>query len=453
MTRDNTIDGFYIDNDGNIASGTGWLKDEYSGDWYYFSDGEMKSNDTEDGYHVDNSGKMVTGTGWEHVDSWWYYLDDTGKVVTGWLYDQGNWYYLYPQGSMAHNTTIDGYYLDDDGKWVPGENNSNNCQGSSDNNENDDGIKVYTQEEADKYINSYLWGHCIGRKLYFPYEISGLPQKIIYQSSGYMYDYELKENPHPTFNGMDLSGPDFTFDDGTVSSGKTYSYQLVYTDEPSKPQISSGIVFVSPEGGAMEAGEISAEEKAVAEAEVNKAKESIDGESKANNIGGGKRKQGTLTDTEIGNKYNDWSNNLKDNSYTGGRSTEEIQSLAKDPDHAGSNRIVDIEKGMHEAEVGLDLEGNGKLSDIVRDPTGDAEFIENGGNGSKWDVKTFNSDFPPKQGGFTLERSMNTIYESLGKGENVIIDTSKMSEAHKKLLMDELEKKGLMNPNIIKIWP
>ncbi len=51
----------------------------------------------------------------------------------------------------------------------------------------------------------------------------------------------------------------------------------------------------------MEAGEISAEEKAVAEAEaeVNKAKESIDGESKANDIGGGKRKQGTLTEYNI----------------------------------------------------------------------------------------------------------------------------------------------------------
>ncbi|NSB34535.1 hypothetical protein [Clostridium saccharoperbutylacetonicum] len=43
MTRNNTIDGFYIDDYGDIVSGTGWLKDEYSGKYYYYSDGEMKT--------------------------------------------------------------------------------------------------------------------------------------------------------------------------------------------------------------------------------------------------------------------------------------------------------------------------------------------------------------------------------------------------------------------------
>lgn len=179
MTRDNTIDGFYIDNDGNIAGGTGWLKDEYSGNWYYYSDGEnasgwkqidgswyyffsdgqmvtswfnkdgswyyfhsdgsmatgwvkdengwyfldndgsMKRDYTDDGYHVDSSGKMVTGTGWVPSDGSWYYLKDDGSVATGWLYDEGNWYFLYPQGSMAHDTTVDGYYLYDNGAWIP----------------------------------------------------------------------------------------------------------------------------------------------------------------------------------------------------------------------------------------------------------------------------------------------------------------------------------------------
>ncbi|AJH01433.1 hypothetical protein LF65_04904 [Clostridium beijerinckii] len=180
MTYNNTINGFGIDNDGKIVSGTGWLQDEYSGGWYYFSDGEMIYNDTINGYHLDSHGKMVTGTGWIPVDSWWYYIDDTGKVVTNWLYDQGNWYYLYnsggsmakgwiqvkgewyylnssgemqtgwvkygdswyyfdengkmktgwikdngysyylkDDGTMAHDTTIDGYYLKDSGEWEP----------------------------------------------------------------------------------------------------------------------------------------------------------------------------------------------------------------------------------------------------------------------------------------------------------------------------------------------
>ncbi|EHI97928.1 cell wall binding repeat-containing protein [Clostridium sp. DL-VIII] len=123
MTWDNTIDGFYLDNSGKMVSGTGWLQDGITKDWYYFSDGEMQSNDTEDGYHLNSSGKMVTGTGWDPVDSWWYYLDDTGKVVTGWLYDQGNWYYLYPQGSMAEGwIQVNGewYYLNSSGEMETG---------------------------------------------------------------------------------------------------------------------------------------------------------------------------------------------------------------------------------------------------------------------------------------------------------------------------------------------
>ena len=62
--------------------------------------------------------------------------------------------------------------------------------------------------------------------------------------------------------------------------------------------------------------------------------------------------------------------------------------MAKDPAHEGSQRPIDIIKGKHEAEVGLDLEKRGLLRKIKRDPTGKAEFIEE--NGVKWDVKSFN---------------------------------------------------------------
>jgi hypothetical protein len=71
---------------------------------------------------------MVTGTGWQYVDGCWYYLKDGDKVATGWLQDGDNWYYLYPEGSMTWNNTIDGYYLDDSGKWIPNDDNSNNLQ-------------------------------------------------------------------------------------------------------------------------------------------------------------------------------------------------------------------------------------------------------------------------------------------------------------------------------------
>lgn len=50
--------------------------------------------------------------------SYWYYLDANGDMKTGWIQDgSGNYYYLYPNGSMASNTTIGAYKLGSNGAW------------------------------------------------------------------------------------------------------------------------------------------------------------------------------------------------------------------------------------------------------------------------------------------------------------------------------------------------
>ncbi|AGX43461.1 putative cell wall binding repeat protein [Clostridium saccharobutylicum] len=67
--------------------------------------------------------------GWEYSDwqqnngwvllsdnTWSYYVD--GLQKTGWIYDNGNWYYCYSNGQMAHDTTIAGYYLGSNGAWT-----------------------------------------------------------------------------------------------------------------------------------------------------------------------------------------------------------------------------------------------------------------------------------------------------------------------------------------------
>lgn len=46
---------------------------------------------------------------------------------------------------------------------------------------------------------------------------------------------------------------------------------------------------------------------------------------------------------------------------------------------------------------------------------------------------------------------MDEIYDSLGKNENVILDTSQLSPAHKNELLQEILNQGLMD-NII-VWP
>ena len=47
---------------------------------------------------------------------WWYTEGNTW--ATGWRYINENWYYFYSDGYMAHNTTINGYYVNSNGVWT-----------------------------------------------------------------------------------------------------------------------------------------------------------------------------------------------------------------------------------------------------------------------------------------------------------------------------------------------
>lgn len=78
------------------------------------------------------------------------------------------------------------------------------------------------------------------------------------------------------------------------------------------------------------------------------------------------------------NEY--YNNRYVDGMYTGGRNQAEMDILANDPAHAGSTRQIDIDKGIHERKVGLDLEETRRIDGpITRDPSGDAEFFDRHG--------------------------------------------------------------------------
>ena len=63
-------------------------------------------------------GCLVRGH-WLGKDGKTYYLDNIGYMVEGWNQVDGNWYYFYPgQGNKAVNTTIDTFYVNDQGVWV-----------------------------------------------------------------------------------------------------------------------------------------------------------------------------------------------------------------------------------------------------------------------------------------------------------------------------------------------
>lgn len=134
----------------------------------------------------------------------------------------------------------------------------------------------------------------------------------------------------------------------------------------------------------------------------------------------------------------------KSSKYTGGRTQEELDNLARDPSHGG--KIT--EQAIMEREVGLALEERGDLGRIVRDsnPNGGAEFIDQN-TGTKWDVKGFQS-YPgghtsPSKGAFSIENAMRTINKELNKNYNVIIDTRGLVDEHVLILKEAIEKAGL----------
>jgi hypothetical protein len=119
------------------------------------------------------------------------------------------------------------------------------------------------------------------------------------------------------------------------------------------------------------------------------------------------------------------------------RTSEQLDDLARDPAHG--NEIGP--KGIHERKIGLELEAKGKLkSSIRRDPSGAAEFID--GSETKWDIKSFDSRFPKKKGGFSLERDMGKIEAELNAGENVILDSTNLSPEHLIQLKEAVTSKG-----------
>ncbi|VKE02265.1 choline-binding surface protein A [Streptococcus pneumoniae] len=128
---------YYLNANGAMA--TGWL--EYNGSWYYLNtNGAMETGWLEyngSWYYLNANGSMATG--WLEYNGSWYYLNANGSMATGWLKDGDTWYYLEASGAMkesqwfkvsdkwyyvngsgalAVNTTVGGYRVNANGKWV-----------------------------------------------------------------------------------------------------------------------------------------------------------------------------------------------------------------------------------------------------------------------------------------------------------------------------------------------
>lgn len=114
----------------NGTKRTGWYTE--NGEWYYFyGNGQMATEfiDLGGGYSYylkqnSTDGKAAMVTGWQYINGDWFYFNPYSDGYRGamkracWAYIGGNWYYFYYDGTMAHNTYIDGYYVNSSGAWV-----------------------------------------------------------------------------------------------------------------------------------------------------------------------------------------------------------------------------------------------------------------------------------------------------------------------------------------------
>lgn len=178
MECNSTEDGYHLDSSGKMVTGRGWIHVDswwyyLKGDgrvatkwlydqnnWYYlYPEGSMAWGRTVDGCYLNDKGEWEESGGWKkgkdndgHVI--WYYVNSDGTAATGWIKDKGNWYhlnssgvmetgwikdngcsyYLDEDGAMAHDTTIDGYYVNSDGAWEPSKDNSNTSDNSDSSN-------------------------------------------------------------------------------------------------------------------------------------------------------------------------------------------------------------------------------------------------------------------------------------------------------------------------------
>ncbi len=75
---------------------------------------------------------MVANAEWKSDSNGWWYTEGN-SWATGWKQINGAWYYFYSDGYMAHDTTVEGYYLNSNGIWISNQTNNTSANYSSSN--------------------------------------------------------------------------------------------------------------------------------------------------------------------------------------------------------------------------------------------------------------------------------------------------------------------------------
>lgn len=135
--------------------------------------------------------------------------------------------------------------------------------------------------------------------------------------------------------------------------------------------------------------------------------------------------------------------------FQGGRSREEYSALARDP---ARGKKVDY-KGKKERAIVLELERQGLIGRVIRDPQADkgADFIDTT-TGQKWDIKSPVSHpkghHSVRKGAFNVEKIMVNIKKEISRGHNVILDTRRLTSKDRLALQNAIKDEKL-NDKII----
>ena len=141
------------------------------------------------------------------------------------------------------------------------------------------------------------------------------------------------------------------------------------------------------------------------------------------------------------------SNNTK--SFQGGRTREEYSNLARDP--ARGTKVDN--KGKKERSIILDLERQGKIGRVIRDPQKDkgADFIDTTNN-QKWDIKSPISHpkghTSARKGAFNVDRMLSNVKKEIARRHKVVLDTRRLNKTDRQKFKDAIKAEGL-NEHVI----
>ena len=129
---------YYLKSDGKMAVSE-WVYDSYYKAWYYLKpDGSYSRSAWQGSYYLKSNGKMAESE-WVYDSSYqaWYYLKSNGVYANSawqgsyylksngkmakseWIYDNyyKAWFYLKSNGIYARSERVQGYWVDDLGRW------------------------------------------------------------------------------------------------------------------------------------------------------------------------------------------------------------------------------------------------------------------------------------------------------------------------------------------------